>query len=118
MPETKQVGFQCHTPDQEHRGLHSKNSLEELPAASSWRRQALGSMGEATENPVGLWGGAWVQERRKSLGPGTPSHRASESPFTGSSNRVEGPTGDIQGQRHAQDTRGPVDQLLCIQYLL
>ena len=47
MPETKQVGFQCHAPDQERREFHSRNRVARLPTA--WPRR--------TESPL-LRGGS------------------------------------------------------------
>lgn len=59
MPETKQVGFQCHTPNQERWEFHSSNGLAQLP--TSWTREERVSPmlhGEATENQVAILGPA------------------------------------------------------------
>lgn len=74
MPETKQVGFQCHAPDQERREFHSRNRVARLPTAWAQEESPPCSVGEATENcrRSGAGGGAPTRERRQNLGQGAP----------------------------------------------
>lgn len=75
MPETKQVGFQCHAPDQERREFHSRNRVARLPTA--WAQEervphAPWGKPRKTVGDRGRGGGAPTREWRQNLGQGAP----------------------------------------------
>lgn len=73
MPETKQVGFRCHAPNQERGQFHSRNGLAQPPTA--WPLGRRGSppsshapQGKPLKTRWPFWDWPLTEERKQNLG--------------------------------------------------